>query len=128
MVSRVRYFSFKEYDFLRAHPVRTMVTFLFLLALVVSLPRLFGFLLCAIYIAGGLVYTFVILPRRNRQLLRAYRPRAIKAAYGSPPVGRKTRSLDSRPLRRPLCKQIYLVNPEEYEHAKPRLFFRHHLA
>ena len=24
MVSRVRYFSFKEYDFLRAHPIRTM--------------------------------------------------------------------------------------------------------
>lgn len=76
MVSRVRYFSFKEYDFLRAHPVRTMVTFLFLLALVVSLPRLFGFLLCAIYIAGGLVYTFVILPRRNRQLLRALSPQS----------------------------------------------------
>ena len=76
MVSRVRYFSFKEYDFLRAHPVRTMVTFLFLLALVVSLPRLFGFLLCAIYIAGGLAYTFVILPRRNRQLLRALSPQS----------------------------------------------------
>ena len=76
MVSRVRYFSFKEYDFLRAHPLRTMVTFLFLLALVVSFPRLFGFLLCAIYIAGGLVYTFVILPRRNRQLLRALSPQS----------------------------------------------------
>lgn len=76
MVSRVRYFSFKEYDFLRAHPFRTMVTFLFLLALVVSLPRLFGFLLCALYIAGGLVYTFVVLPRRNRQLLRALSPQS----------------------------------------------------
>lgn len=76
MVSRVRYFSFKEYDFLRAHPIRTMVTFLFLLALVVSLPRLFGFLLCAIYIAGGLAYTFVVLPRRNRQLLRALSPQS----------------------------------------------------
>ncbi len=76
MVSRVRYFSFKEYDFLRAHPIRTMVTFFFLLALVVSLPRLFGFLLCAIYIAGGLAYTFVILPRRNRQLLRALSPQS----------------------------------------------------
>ena len=53
-----------------------MVTFLFLLALVVSLPRLFGFLLCAIYIAGGLAYTFVILPRRNRQLLRALSPQS----------------------------------------------------
>ena len=29
------------------------------------------FLFCALYIAGGIVYTLVILPRRNRQLLRA---------------------------------------------------------
>ncbi|WP_165176176.1 CDP-diacylglycerol--serine O-phosphatidyltransferase [Desulfovibrio sp. ZJ369] len=76
MVSRVRYFSFKEYDFLRAHPIRTMIAFLFILALVVSLPRLMGFVLCALYIAGGLVYTFVMLPRRNRQLLRALSPQS----------------------------------------------------
>lgn len=76
MVSRVRYFSFKEYDFLRAHPIRTMIAFLFVLALVVSLPRLMGFALCALYIAGGLVYTLVILPRRNRQLLRALSPQS----------------------------------------------------
>ena len=71
MVSRVRYFSFKEYDFWRAHPVRCMVAFLFLLALIISLPRIFGFAYCALYILMGLVYTFVILPRRNRLLLRA---------------------------------------------------------
>lgn len=70
MVSRVRYFSFKEYDILRAHPIRSMVSFLFLLALIVSLPRVFGFAYCVIYIFCGLIYTFVILPRRNRQLLR----------------------------------------------------------
>lgn len=71
MVSKVRYFSFKEYDFLRAHPIRSLVCALVALALVYSQPRIFGFLLCALYIAGGLVYTLVILPRRNRQLLRA---------------------------------------------------------
>lgn len=71
MVSRVRYFSFKEYDILRAHPVRSMVTFLFLLALIVSLPRIFGVAYCVFYILCGLVYTFIMLPRRNRQLLRA---------------------------------------------------------
>ncbi len=38
MISRIRYFSFKEYDFLRIHPVRAMVAFLFLLALLVSFP------------------------------------------------------------------------------------------
>lgn len=76
MVSRVRYFSFKEYDFLRAHPVRTMLSFLLVLATVISVPRVMGFVLCAVYIAGGLVYTFVILPRRNRQLLRALSPQS----------------------------------------------------
>lgn len=74
MVSRVRYFSFKEYDFLQAHPLRTMVVFLFLLALLVSLPRLFSFAYCAFYIVCGLIYTFIILPRRNRELLRALSP------------------------------------------------------
>ena len=76
MVSRVRYFSFKEYDFLRAHPVRTMLAFLLVLATVISFPRVMGFMLCAVYIAGGLVYTFVILPRRDRQLLRALSPQS----------------------------------------------------
>ncbi len=76
MVSRVRYFSFKEYDFLRAHPVRTMLAFLLVLATVISFPRVMGFMLCAVYIAGGFVYTFVILPRRDRQLLRALSPQS----------------------------------------------------
>ncbi|MDR2574464.1 MAG: CDP-diacylglycerol--serine O-phosphatidyltransferase [Desulfovibrio sp.] len=74
MVSSVRYFSFKEYDFLRAHPIRSMLIFIALLALVISAPKVMGFLLCAVYIAGGLAYTFIILPRRNRQLLRALTP------------------------------------------------------
>lgn len=64
MISRVRYFSFKEYDFLRLHPVRTMVSFLFLLALLVSFPRIFSFLYCVLYIGGGLAYTYCVLPRR----------------------------------------------------------------
>ena len=71
MVSRVRYFSFKEYDILTARPVRSMLAFLFLLALVVSVPRVFGFVYCALYIAGGLIYTFYILPRRDRKLMRS---------------------------------------------------------
>lgn len=66
MISRVRYFSFKEYDFLRAHPVRSMIAFLFLLGLIVSVPRLFGFIYCLIYILGGLFYSYALLPRRNR--------------------------------------------------------------
>ncbi|MDR1777220.1 MAG: CDP-diacylglycerol--serine O-phosphatidyltransferase [Desulfovibrio sp.] len=74
MVSSVRYFSFKEYDFLRAHPVRSMLVFFALLALVIAAPGIMGFLLCAVYIGGGLLYTFVVLPQRNRRLLRALAP------------------------------------------------------
>ena len=76
MVSKVCYFSFKEYDFLRAHPIRTMLFFLLVLGTVISFPRVMGFVLCAVYIIGGVVYTFVILPRRNRQLLRALSPQS----------------------------------------------------
>ena len=76
MVSKVRYFSFKEYDFLRAHPIRTMLFFLLVLGTVISFPRVMGFVLCAVYIIGGIVYTFIILPRRNRQLLRALSPQS----------------------------------------------------
>lgn len=70
MVSRVRYFSFKEYDIFRAHPYRVLVAFVILLALLYSEPKIVGFLYCAAYIACGLVYTLIILPRRNSQQLR----------------------------------------------------------
>lgn len=70
MVSRVRYFSFKEYGFLRAHPFSTLVAALLLFVLIFSAPRMFCFLLCLGYILSGLVYTFLLLPRRNRQILR----------------------------------------------------------
>ena len=69
MGSTVRYFSFKEYDFLRAHPYRTLVAFVLSLALLYSAPKIISFLYCAVYILSGLLYNFVILPKRNSQLL-----------------------------------------------------------
>ncbi|MDE5833244.1 MAG: CDP-diacylglycerol--serine O-phosphatidyltransferase [Desulfovibrio sp.] len=65
MFSRVRYFSFKEYDIFQAHPARSMLAFLFLLAVLISFPRLTGFIYCLMYIAGGLIYTWT-RSRRNR--------------------------------------------------------------
>ena len=53
-----------------------MLGFLLVLGTVISAPRTMGFVLSAAYIAGGLVYTMVILPRRNRQLLRALSPQS----------------------------------------------------
>ena len=72
MVSRIRYASFKEYGFVRAHPFSSFVTVVLLFSLIVSQPRLLGFLMMAGYIISGLVYSFIILPRRNRELLRTF--------------------------------------------------------
>ncbi len=66
MVSRVRYFAFKEYGFLRAHAFSYMVVALLIFVLILSQPVVFGFTFGTIYILSGLVYTFIILPRRNR--------------------------------------------------------------
>ncbi len=64
MVSRVRYYSFKEYGFLRTHRYQSMVTAILLFSLIMADPRLFGFLLFFAYIIVGLVYTFILLPRK----------------------------------------------------------------
>lgn len=69
MVSRVRYFSFKEYGFLRTHPFKSMVTALVLFVFILAEPRILGFLICVAYLLSGPIYSFILLPRRNRQLL-----------------------------------------------------------
>jgi len=65
MVSRVRYSSFKEYGGLKAHPFSAMVSAILLFVLVASQPRLLGFLVIMGYVAYGLVYTYVVMPRRR---------------------------------------------------------------
>ncbi len=69
MVSRVRYASFKEYGFLKAHPFSSMVSAILLFVLVASEPKLLGFLVFAGYIISGPVYTFAYLSRRSPKLL-----------------------------------------------------------
>ena len=64
MVSRVRYYSFKEYGFLQTHRYRSMVTAILLFSMIMSNPKLFGFLLFFAYIIVGIVYTFVLLPKK----------------------------------------------------------------
>ena len=72
MVSRVRYASFKEYGFVRAHPFSSFVTVVLIFCLIASQPRLLCFLFLFAYIISGLVYSFIILPRRNKELLRTF--------------------------------------------------------
>ncbi|MDR0465766.1 MAG: CDP-diacylglycerol--serine O-phosphatidyltransferase [Deltaproteobacteria bacterium] len=72
MVSRIRYASFKEFGLLRARPFSSFVTMVLLFGLIVSQPRLLGFLILNGYILSGLIYSFIILPRRNKELLRTF--------------------------------------------------------
>lgn len=64
MVSRVRYYAFKEFGLFTAHKFRSMVTAIVLFTLIISAPKLLGFLICFGYIVSGFVYTFVLLPRK----------------------------------------------------------------
>lgn len=70
MVSRVRYFSFKEYGFFRAHPFRSMVGVLIIFALIFSAPRQLGFLLGIFYTLSGLVYSY-LLSRQDKKKLNS---------------------------------------------------------
>lgn len=65
MVSRVRYYSFKEYGFLKTHRYRSMVTVILIFSMIMAAPKLFGFLLLFVYLVVGLIYTFVLLPKKT---------------------------------------------------------------
>ncbi len=67
MVSRVRYFAFKELG-PRVHPFRSTVTAILLFALIATEPKLLGFVFFFVYLVSGPFYTFIILPYRARKL------------------------------------------------------------
>lgn len=64
MVSRVRYASFKEYDFVKAHPFSSMVTVILLFVMVASQPKALGFLILFGYVLSGPIHTYYLLLRR----------------------------------------------------------------
>lgn len=70
MVSRVRYYSFKEIGFLKTYPFRVLVSIIVLLSLILSLPFFWGFVFIFGYILAGFCYTYIFLPHRNHQILR----------------------------------------------------------
>ncbi len=70
MVSRVRYFSFKEYGFVKAHPFRVLVGAMLFLILLFSLPFFWIFITIFVYIISGIVYTYGYMPNRKNSLLR----------------------------------------------------------
>lgn len=83
MVSRVRYFAFKEFDFIKVHPFQAMVAMLIVFSMVFSIPRLFCFLLLLGYVISGPVYTFFL--RRKAKTADA-QATASSAEKPSPPT------------------------------------------
>ncbi|BBD08277.1 CDP-diacylglycerol--serine O-phosphatidyltransferase [Desulfovibrio ferrophilus] len=71
MVSRVRYASFKEYGFVKAHPFSSMVTVILLFVMVASQPKVLGFLILFGYMLSGPIYTYYLLLRRPSALRNA---------------------------------------------------------
>ena len=69
MVSKIRYFSFKEYGWFKAHPLTTLVTAVLLFVVIASEPALLLFPLGLTYALSGIVYTVILLPRRHPKLL-----------------------------------------------------------
>ncbi len=70
MVSTMRYASFKEYGFIKAHPFSSMVTVILLFVLVASRPKMLGFVFFLGYILSGPLYTLFVLSPRGSKLLR----------------------------------------------------------
>jgi CDP-diacylglycerol--serine O-phosphatidyltransferase len=70
MVSTMRYASFKEYGFIKAHPFSSMVTAILLFVMVASRPKMLGFIFFLGYLVSGPIYTLFILSPRGSKLLR----------------------------------------------------------
>jgi CDP-diacylglycerol---serine O-phosphatidyltransferase len=70
MVSTMRYASFKEYGFIKAHPFSSMVTAILLFVMVASRPKMLGFVFFLGYLISGPIYTMFILSPRGAKLLR----------------------------------------------------------
>ena len=68
MVSRIRYFSFKEYGFIKAYPFRTMVAVVVIVALLFAAPRRLGFTMMMLYVLSGIIYSY-ILSRREKKMI-----------------------------------------------------------
>ncbi len=66
MVSRIRYFAFKDLDYAKKFPLRTLVFLLIIFGITFSRPSLFLFIFGFCYILSGIIYTYFYLPFRNK--------------------------------------------------------------
>ena len=95
MVSRVRYFSFKEFGFFMSHPSQTLVATLLVLSMVFSLPRLFCFLILISYVISGPAYTFIL--RRRGKTLDQEAADVAKAAQNAAKAQEAARTQETAP-------------------------------
>ncbi len=73
MVSRVRYYSFKEFGYMKSHPFQVLVfAFVFFVTLFSNLQTML-FPTAITYIASGIIYTFIIAPMNNMRTRKARR-------------------------------------------------------
>ncbi len=69
MVSRVRYYAFKDLDYAKKYPLRMLVLVVCVFIILYSNPRLFIFPVGLTYLLFGILYTFVYIPHRNKKIL-----------------------------------------------------------
>ncbi len=67
MVSNVRYYSFKEFDFAREHPFGVVLLIVLAVLIIASYPDLFAFLLFGTYVLSG-VARRLVFRRRERAM------------------------------------------------------------
>lgn len=75
MVSNIRYFSFKGFDFRSRVPFVTIVGIVLIIAIIFSDPPIVLFTIFLLYAASGPIYTLIELRRRRRE-----RRRTVKQA------------------------------------------------
>lgn len=85
MVSNIRYASFKEFGVFKAHPFRSLFLYVVLpIALIISNPRAFCFLLTLAYVISGLIHTYIVLPRMAKAANRAAEKEALQREKDAP--------------------------------------------
>lgn len=72
MVSRVRYYSFKDFGYFKKHPFQVLVFAILFMAFLFSNPPLWFFTFSSMFVLSGILYTFFLIPRRKQDLSRKF--------------------------------------------------------
>jgi CDP-diacylglycerol--serine O-phosphatidyltransferase len=84
MVSRIRYFSFKELTFVKARPFRWLVLGILILGILITEPKIFGFSFFIGYLLSGPIYTFFFFRRIPQSRFKSEAGAALEEAGQTP--------------------------------------------